>query len=230
MRAPVRGRIFLTAIKGAAGLPGPQMVLRVGQMATLRPVATRRIVQNPNDVRCLSEWRNKFMSAFLTEFVATEQRTATWLENVVGCDDGRILFMVDNADALTVGYMGLAFIDWDKGYGEADAVVRGLDNSPALMRAALQTLLQWAQGQLELTRIGVRVRSDNVALTFYRKIGFVETRRVPLVAMKGAEGTVTWHESTDDRSSNVSLIYHDLDVGNSSKVDAAPSVSGAPAK
>lgn len=227
MPPPVTGKNLLTAVKGAAGLAGPQMVLKVGRLATLRVVATRPAVQNPSDVHWLTEWRNKHLSAFLTEFIATEPRTASWLENIVGRDDNRILFMIDNADGLTVGYMGLAFIDWNTGYGEADAVVRGLDTVPGLMRAALQTLLAWACGQLGLSRIGVRVRSDNPALGFYRKLGFVETLRVPLISTTDAEGAIAWQESVDSHVGNLFLVHHLLNA-NFTGSDAAIDVTRAP--
>lgn len=203
------GRDLLVAIKNVAGLPGPQMALNVCGGALLRPVATCRAFQSHDDVRRLTEWRNRYSSSFLTEFTATESGTSSWLEVVVGQSDDRILFMLDNADGYTIGYMGLAFINWNKSYGEADAVVRGSDCTPGLMGAALQTMLRWALGQLGLHHLGIRVRSDNnKALSFYQRLGFVETRRVPLTATAAESGTVTWRESGDDHGSGIFLVHH----------------------
>jgi RimJ/RimL family protein N-acetyltransferase len=146
-----------------------------------------------DDVRVLTEWRNQSVQSFLTEFHATENRTARWLTDTVGPDDTRILFMIDDARGRTFGYMGLAFIDWPHGSAESDAVVRGATAAPGTMTRALRTMLQWAQVQLGLRTFGVRVRSDNTALAFYRKFGFCEVRRVPLRKVECAD-VVRWVE------------------------------------
>src|SRR5687768_2759540 len=177
------GRQLLSALKTSTTPRGPVLGLASGNPieAFLRPVATRKEWLNFDDVRLLSDWRNQFVGSFLTEFEAHDERTARWLIDTVGVDDTRILFMIDDAQSgLTIGYMGLAFIDWEKASGEADAIVKGRHVSRGLMKRALLTLLSWARSQLGLKRLGVRVRSDNAALEFYRKLGFEEVRRAPL--------------------------------------------------
>src|SRR5688500_14144938 len=169
MRQGPDGRQLLVALKECAGKPGPQLMLDAGNgEAFLRVVATRKEMQDQSDVLRLTEWRNRHVGAFLNEFVATEARTASWLSSTVGPDDSRILFMVDDAAHDTVGYMGVGFIDWSAGYGEADSIVRGIPARKGLMRLAMKSMVSWAQGQLGLGKIGVRVRSDNPALKFYR--------------------------------------------------------------
>jgi RimJ/RimL family protein N-acetyltransferase len=208
----IKEKQLLMSLKCAAGKPGPQLGLRAGvsDAVYLRPVATRREVQNMSDVRCLTEWRNKFVASFLTEFKATKSRTSDWLANTVGPDDSRILFMVDDPDGRTIGYMGIAFINWKTGYGEVDSVVRGRSAAKGAMTAAMGALIMWGRGQLGLDTIGVRVRSDNPALAFYRKSGFVERKRVPLSCRSASNGLV-WYEDRDNRSTAISLVYHTLD-------------------
>jgi hypothetical protein len=104
----------------------------------------------------------------------------SWLTQVVGPNAGKILFMLDDPAGRTFAYMGLDFIDWEKSTGEADAIVRGGEAPAGTMKLALETLLTWAKGALGLRTLGVRVRSDNTSLVFYRKVGFVEQRREPL--------------------------------------------------
>lgn len=202
------GRNLFTCIKAAAGMPSPALVVPVGYPpeAFLRPVSTKKELLNMSDVRVLTEWRNRFVQAFLTEFQATENRTARWLVEVVGPKEGKILFMVDDRSGRTFGYVGLDYIDWDQACGEADAVVRGAEATPGTMKRALQTLLAWAQGQLCLRELGVRVRSDNTALEFYRKVGFREIRRIPL--RKVEEPHITrWVEDESLESPKVYLIH-----------------------
>lgn len=176
--------------------------------ALLRPVATAPDRLAPADIRMLTQWRNRYVHAFLTEFEATEQRTTWWLINVVGPDPGKILFMVDDLHGQTFGYMGLGFIDWDAGTGEADAIVRGAPAPRGTMSIALRALLDWARTQLGCTRLGVRVRSDNSALRFYRKLGFRETHRVPLRRVEDADGS-RFVEDPDERNPTVWLVHHE---------------------
>lgn len=182
MKADPLKRDFLREFKATAGLPGPNLALRVGRptIGWLRVVGTRAGQQDDADLDRLSRWRNANHGAFLTEFEATPKRTSRWLSEVVAPDDSRILFMLDDPNGSTVGYMGLAFIDWDKRKVEADAIVRAEPAPKGIAREALLTLLDWARFTLGLDSVGVRVRADNPALAFYRNLGFVESRRVPL--------------------------------------------------
>ncbi|MCL4179690.1 MAG: GNAT family N-acetyltransferase [Verrucomicrobia bacterium] len=158
------------------------------------------------DVERLTEWRNRYRSAFLTEFTATNERTERWLRETVGPSDQRILFMLDDLEGRTFGYMGLAQINWDTHSGEADAVVRGLEAPPGTMRVALRTMLLWAESQLGLTTLRVRVRSDNPAVAFYRRVGFVESHQIPLRQQR--QGTeLHWIEDASADSGVVGLVY-----------------------
>jgi RimJ/RimL family protein N-acetyltransferase len=208
----IKEKQLLISLKHAAGKRGPQICLRASGTTgvCLRPVATRRELQNMSDIRCLTEWRNKFVTSFLTEFKATKSRTSDWLGNTVGPDDSRILFMVDDSKGVTIGYMGIAFINWKTGYGEVDSVVRGRTAAKGVMTAAMGALIAWGRGQLGLDTIGVRVRSDNPALAFYRKSGFVEWKRVPLSCRSASNGLV-WYEDRDNKSTAIWLVYHTLD-------------------
>ena len=211
MNGSAHGRKLLAHLKAAAGRPGPQLGLPVGcpPAALLRPVPTRKELQNPADVRCLTQWRNRFVKSFLTEFDASESRTSDWLAQTIGPDDTRILFMVDDNHGRTFGYLGVGFIDWEARSGEADAIVRGRDAPPGVMSQALRTLLDWARGQLGLQTINVRVRCDNTALEFYRKLRFVEQKRVPL-NRREEPGLIVWYEDPHLETYQVALVYMTL--------------------
>jgi len=221
------GRQLLREVKASAISRGPALSVPVGNPieAILRPVATRSNATNPGDVRVLTEWRNRFVNAFLGEFEANEARTARWLTEQVASDDSRILFMLDDTTGRTLGYMGLAFIDWENLSGEADAIVRGLECAPGLMTRALRTLLSWAHAQLGLTTLGVRVRSDNSALEFYRKFGFAEVRRVPLRRTQNGN-EVLWVED-ESIDSDVSLVHMVLESGHPRISRGVPDATGS---
>jgi RimJ/RimL family protein N-acetyltransferase len=110
----------------------------------------------------------------------------------------------------TIGYMGLAYINWENKYGEADAIVKIKDVEKGLMTKALKTMIQWARIQLGLKDIGVRVLSDNPALEFYRKCGFNKIKKVPLTKHNKNQ-KIIWCEDPDNGNPERFLIYHIYD-------------------
>lgn len=208
---PNKGRELLRALKETATCAGPQLVLNIPNFKNyyLRPIPTKSTSLNSQDVLCLTEWRNRNKNAFLTEFIATTDRTQRWLTEVVHNDDSRILFMLVDVDESPIGYMGFGYIKWAEGYGEADAVVRGNPSQKGVMSEGLATMMNWARCQLGINHIGVRVLSDNRALCFYNRLGFVETTRAPLIKHETAE-QVTWIEDELCREPERYLVYHKL--------------------
>lgn len=202
------GRQCLVSLKATAAANKLTLALPVGSpiSAILRPIPTAPGSLDAQDVSLLSEWRNRFVKSFLTEFVATDERTGKWLNGAVHNDDGKILLMVETLSGERVGHIGLGFINWSTGYGEADAIVRGGNAPHGLMKLALQTTLQWAKDQLGLNTLGVRVRSDNTALDFYRKVGFEEIKRIPL-AVTSTPDMITWTEDPALKDAKASLVH-----------------------
>ena len=208
--SPTPGQALLRAIKDTtrAGR-APALVLAVDApvRALLRPIASVPGHTDPTDVRLLSEWRNRHVTRFLTEFDAHDVRTRHWLEGPIHANEGKLLFMLDTLDGERLGHLGLGFIDWRRGYGEADAIVSGGASPPGLMKLGLRTLLAWARSQLGLSELAVRVRSDNPACEFYRKVGFVEFRRVPL-GVRVEPGLTEWFEDPSlPATSEPSLVH-----------------------
>lgn len=202
------GQALLRALKDGTRAGAPALVLPVGTpvRALLRPIATVPGAVDATDALLLSHWRNRHVRNFLTEFVASEARTTRWLEGAIHADGGKMLFMLDALDGERLGHLGIGFIDWARGYGEADAIVSGGASPPGLMKQALRTLLHWAGQGLGLHTLAVRVRSDNPALAFYRKVGFVEQQRVPLARHEGDDG-VRWVEDRSATDSVASLVH-----------------------
>lgn len=205
----VVGKDLLRQLKHSAGAHGPQLGLKIPgyEGYFIRPVATRREFLDPVDIACLTNWRNRHVNAFLTEFSATDERTARWLSDAVHTDDSRILFMIEDERRERVGYMGIAYIDWERSYVEADAIVSSGATPKGMMSAALRTVLRWARGQLGLKVVAVRVLSDNPALTFYRKLGFEETNRIPLKRVI-SDALASWIEDEALITSERYLVHH----------------------
>ena len=186
----------------------PERKIPVGDPveAFIRPVATTPGSINAADVRALTEWRNRFVTSFLTEFEANDAQTERWLIEVVGPDPERILFMLDDLNGRTIGYVGIAFIDWENLTGEADSVVRGVDDMPGIMKKAVLAMFRFAHHELGLTTaITARIRWDNPSLPFFLKIS-TENRRVPLRATE-EPGMRRWVEDESLTSSPAGLVY-----------------------
>jgi RimJ/RimL family protein N-acetyltransferase len=203
-----RGRDLLIALKDSAVREGVSLCVPVGSpvRALLRPAATRRGEARDADVARLTDWRNQFATGFLTEFRAEHEQTEHWLTETVYPDNERILFMVDEPDGRTFGYMGLASIDWEAGSVEADSIVRGAPAPRGLMGESLQTMLRWAKSQLGLSDGWLRVRSDNSAIDFYKRIGFTEFDRVPL-RRQSEPGMVRWVEDRTAAADGLAVVY-----------------------
>jgi len=158
----------------------------------LVPVACAEKHIDQEVVALLTEARNLNTTAFLTMFNATEERTRNWLSQTVAKEDNRILFMLQNMRKKNYyGYMGLAFGNSDGSYIEADAVVR-IDKNMihGLMKASLTRLLEWVRIDLKIASVGVRVLSDNPALKFYERCGFIKHKCQDLYDVKDASGQV----------------------------------------
>jgi RimJ/RimL family protein N-acetyltransferase len=177
----------------------------------IRPISTIKGHTDALDVKLLTDWRNLHVKSFLTEFTSTPERTNAWLTGPVHSNMGKMLFMVETPDGERVGHVGLVFIDWRRAYGEADAIVSGGNSPRGLMKSSLLALMQWARDALGLRTLAVRVRSDNSAVDFYRKVGFSEYRRIPLVATD-VPGGVDWTEDPDAVDASASLVYMQLEL------------------
>jgi RimJ/RimL family protein N-acetyltransferase len=196
-------------IKEFAGSSGTHLGLKINGYNDyfIRPIPTKYDLIIKEDVYVLTKWRNLYRKSFLTEFDATETRTVEWLSKKVHYDDSRILFMIENNLQQQIAYLGIGYINWEISYVEADSIVSGGFAPKGLMTKALKTLLKWANGQLNLTTVGVRVLSDNPALSFYKKMGFSEIKRVPLIR-KEFENFIAWSEESQLKTADRYLVYH----------------------
>ena len=203
-----RGRELLVALKESAAVEGSGLCVPVGTplRALLRPVATARGAIRAADVARLTDWRNQHVTAFLTEFRAENEQTAAWLAETVHPDSSRLLFMLDEPDGRTFGYMGLAGIDWETGSFEADSIARGEPAPRGLMGESLQAMLRWAISQLGLVDAWLRVRADNDAIGFYERIGFTAFDRAPL-RREEEGGIVRWVEDRLASDDTLEVIY-----------------------
>lgn len=154
---------------------------------TLR-LLTAQTVHDTHIIRLLARWRKKHEFWFPAQFPVSIQRTKIWLEKKVIHEPDRLLFMI-MVHGTYRGHVGLYRFDFDNNSCEIDNIVRGRIGRKGMMAQAIQLMMQWGRDTLGLTSYTLQTTSDNVrALALYARIGFVETKRVPLVYTKTSDG------------------------------------------
>lgn len=190
-------RRLLTEVKASARpAPAHAFVLAAGAPihSLLRPVTTAPRTIDRAEVQRLTRWRNDHVTAFLSRFKATDDRTAAWLAEVVGPATDRILFIVEDLRQRAYGAMGIAAVDWDTGTYELDGVVRGEEPpQPSAMADALDGMTGWARAQLGLGLARASVFADSPAVGFYERLGF-ERDSEALLRLRRDGDTETWVE------------------------------------
>ncbi len=153
----------------------------------LTPV-THAAAADPEVVDSLFRWRAASMRGFLTVFEPTPDKTRGYLRTVALGDPARILFLVRDARGRLVGNIGLCNVA--PGEAEVDNVVRGERvGVPSFMTHVQRALVDWAAGALAVRRAYLNVLSDNSrAIESYRRAGYVETGRTPLLREDTADG------------------------------------------
>jgi perosamine synthetase len=130
----------------------------------------------------LAQWREENAFAYPSQFPVTLESTAAWLQDRVLDVEDRMLFLVADAQGKVLGHLGFSNAYNSAGEIEVDNVVRGVRGvEPGIMANALRTLLDWGFEQLRPSAAFLRVLDDNRhAIEFYRRLGFVDDRRIPL--------------------------------------------------
>jgi len=122
----------------------------------------------------LSMWRNNQRSAYPSQFVATQESTASWMQSVMDNPIRQFWYVVDvNFDNQITGTVGLMVDDCDVYLDFIQRGYKGL-GTPGLVRNACSALIQLVRS-LEPNRpaIFLKVLSSNInAQNVYRGMGF----------------------------------------------------------
>lgn len=151
-------------------------------------LVTSEVINRADIIQLLADWRKFHEQWFLVQFPITIKRTKKWLQEKVIAASDRLLFMIV-IDQVYVGHVGLYRFDWRSATCQIDNIVRGKLGYPGLMQSAVDIMMAWGRKELDLIGYTLQTTSDNRrALSLYDKLGFKETRRVPLIYNKTAEG------------------------------------------
>lgn len=153
----------------------------------------------------ITEWRNKYKSCFLSEFIPTNERTKNWLETIVLPSNDRLLFKISSLENEFVGHIGAI----NRGnYIEYDYYIVGV--KPNMKNFALniaRNFLRWIVEVKDFEYILGNVRSDNEhALKFHIRTGFHVHNRVSLVKKIDTENEFSFEKSESKDLSTIHLV------------------------
>ena len=147
-------------------------------------------------IELLGKWRKDNEAFFLSRFEVTFERTLSWYSKHLQDKPDRLLFII-GTDNGYVGHVGLFRFDFALRTCEIDNIVRGESAYPGIMGAAILTMMKWGKETLGLEGYTLKVLGDNErAIRLYKKLGYEETARIPLVLISGKDGP-EWTEAPD---------------------------------
>lgn len=148
----------------------------------------------------LTRWRNTARTSFLTQFTATNERTSSWLRNVVFPNESRMLFIITGNHEDRFGHIGLNNIC--SSHFDIDNVLRGNASAKSgLMFYSAVSLMTWFFKSSHAPLCRLEVLSHNAAaIKLYHKLGFHEADRFPLWRTQTID-TVTYSREKSGRLS-----------------------------
>ena len=154
--------------------------------------------KNSQILSFLAVWRKQHERWFPAQFPVTQKGTKKWFqERVTGAPD-RILFII-SAGGSYIGHVGLNRFDFKTRSCEIDNIVRGSSLYPGIMENAIANMMSWGRRVLGLAHYRLETTSHNSrALNLYKKLGFIEVKRVPIVKVKRSDRT-EWVALADTR-------------------------------
>ncbi|MEW5895960.1 MAG: GNAT family N-acetyltransferase [Candidatus Omnitrophota bacterium] len=165
---------FIDAISKSISLPRNQ--------GALLPIHYG-LVNDDELIKTLAIWREENSFAYCVKFKVTFDGTRNWLKNQVLDNDARILFLVIDRFGRRIGHVGLGDCMNDQCKIMVDNILRGdKTHEKGIMAEAVLELCEWARKTFLPNEIYLKVLDDNHhAVEFYKKLGFIETGKLPLV-------------------------------------------------
>lgn len=204
--------------------------ISVGDRGFLVPIG-RVHLDDPSILKLLTDWRNTHVNAYPTRFVATVESTKKWMRAHLLDIEGRILFLLVDKAGRPLGHIGLNGCMNERFEMELDNIVRGASEGPGIFSEGLMALIQWARTTINVDSFFLRVLEDNAhAISFYKKNGFIELSKIPLVRDLSTPGLEVLRES-DARVAEIHFIKMGLEVNpsayaqNEMILTAGPSIS-----
>lgn len=155
---------------------------------------SRDVAENNDILDLLGRWRKENEHGFLGSFPVSRERTYRWYHAHLMEKPDRLLFIIETAGNY-VGHVGLFRFDPASRTCEIDNIVRGEKTMPGIMGQAILAMMKWGKETLRIEGYTLKVLGDNErAIKLYKKIGYEETGRIPLIQLDGKDGP-EWTEA-----------------------------------
>lgn len=166
---------------------------------------TSDLPQNTEFVSLCAKWRKTHEWWFPKQFNVTTEGTRNWLKNgVIEAEDRILFFIVYNG--VPIGHIGLYRFNYEHNSCELDNVLKGEAAPRGLMTLATKALMRWTNTDLGVSRMSLRVFSDNdKAIALYTRVGFTKVRNIPLRKILSSD-EVVWEED-ESLGSNCERAY-----------------------
>ena len=174
----------------------------VGEMFPL----TTDHLNEPEIIKLLTDWRNKNMECFLGQFVATPERTSSWMKHVLFKQNDQLLFLIKSDEKL-VGHFGFKNLTANDVLLD-NAISGERSGHPKLYTFAGKTLINWLAKTFSIGRVYGQVMADNVpAMMMNKQIGFEGWHKYPLQKKVTGNETVWTMGLKNDPSPDSKYCY-----------------------
>jgi RimJ/RimL family protein N-acetyltransferase len=161
---------------------------------------------NKDLMELIARWRKENEMWFADQFKVTTEGTIKWFKEKVIETPDRLLFIIKVHNDY-IGHVGLFRFDFESITCEIDNIVRGEPQYPGIMGNAIIHMMNWGKTILELKGYSLKVLSDNErAMRLYKRLGFVEAKRIPLVCIRG-DDRVEWIEAPNGYNQMIERYY-----------------------
>jgi hypothetical protein len=166
------------------------------------------ILDDPEKIEAIRDWRQKAMRMFLTQFESTAEKTRTYLRDLSVAQPDRLLFLIHDESERFVGHIGLSGVTETE--SELDNLMRGVSGGhPRLVYHCELALLDWSFQALGLSRNRLRALSYNrMVLALHEEVGYSVTGQIPL-KKREQDGTV-FHDPATPSEANVRYFCTNL--------------------
>lgn len=176
----------------------------------------------------LGSWRKAASFAYPTRFPVTDEGTHRWMKDSVLDKEDRLLFLIHDEVGRLVGHVGFANGYNDKGLLELDNILRGESFARrGIISESVIALQNWGRKVIFAEAFYLRVLDSNShAVTFYKKLGYVEENRdyLKMIVEEGVEKLIPANKQEATDSFVRMIPGKDTTAGNSLILTAGPSI------
>ncbi len=170
-------------------------------------ISLRVIDTSPETIHLSTKWRQNNLKWFNSTFAPTEKKTNTWIENTILKDPGRIVFMI-YLDEKKIGQTGLdRYVTKDNSVDISGTLKDPSVHDPRVMQYTRKALLRWAFTYLDMSKVIIRVFSDNYKnIRLIEKCGGLTTDSIPM-KKKIRKDASEWIETTLNSDDEIAERY-----------------------